>query len=180
MSKIQDKKEVWLAAMADYMLEHGISGSSLRPLAKAAGTSDRMLIYHFESKEKLINEILKHLFGRLADDMTNMLPTKKADTRLQCIRDILDALKVVGYKRYMRIWLEIIGYSTQQQNSYTDISHQLVDDILAWISVYVPGSEPDPERTAKAILVLIEGENVLSSIGREDIAIDGIEFLIDT
>jgi len=180
MNKTQNKKQIWLTAMADYVLEHGLSASSLRPLAKAAGTSDRMLIYHFKSKDNLINEILKNLFGRLADELSQILPAKKASTRLQCVRDILAALKAVHYKRYMRVWLELISYSTHQQNAYAAIGHQLVDDILIWISDYVPDSEPDPQRIAKAILVLLEGENVLHSVGREDVAIDGIEFLLES
>ena len=40
-----------LAAAADYVLEHGLAGVSLRPLASALGTSTRMLLYDFASKE---------------------------------------------------------------------------------------------------------------------------------
>ncbi|GAA1675004.1 TetR/AcrR family transcriptional regulator [Fodinicola feengrottensis] len=41
-----------------YVLDQGLVGLSLRPLAAALGTSDRMLIYHFGSKENLIAEVL--------------------------------------------------------------------------------------------------------------------------
>ena len=41
----------------DYVLEHGIAGLSLRPLAAALGTSDRMLLYHFGSKDALVAEV---------------------------------------------------------------------------------------------------------------------------
>jgi len=50
--------------------------------------------------------------------------------------------------------------------------------MLTWISSYVPSSEANPERTAKAILMLLEGENALNTLGHEDIAIDEIEFLL--
>lgn len=49
-----------LAALAtDYALEHGLIGLSLRPLATAIGTSDRMLLYHFADKDDLVATILR-------------------------------------------------------------------------------------------------------------------------
>lgn len=41
------------------MLEHGLIGLSLRPLAAALGTSDRMLIYHFGSKDELVVDVMR-------------------------------------------------------------------------------------------------------------------------
>ena len=40
------------------MLAEGLIGLSLRPLAKAVGTSDRMLIYHFGSRAGLVAAII--------------------------------------------------------------------------------------------------------------------------
>ena len=40
------------------MLEHGLAGLSLRPLAAATGTSPRVLLYLFGSKEQLVRELL--------------------------------------------------------------------------------------------------------------------------
>ena len=55
----------------DYVLEHGIAGLSLRPLAAALGTSDRMLVYHFTGKDSLVAEVIERSndrsLGVLAD-----------------------------------------------------------------------------------------------------------------
>jgi len=48
------KREVLLAGALQYVLAHGIEDLSLRPLAAALGTSARMLVYHFGSREGLI------------------------------------------------------------------------------------------------------------------------------
>jgi AcrR family transcriptional regulator len=53
-----------LARAADYVLARGLAGLSLRPLAKALGTSTRMLLYDFGSKEQLIHEILAEIRRR--------------------------------------------------------------------------------------------------------------------
>ena len=41
------RREELAEAATDYAIEHGLIGLSLRPLAVALGTSDRMLLYHF-------------------------------------------------------------------------------------------------------------------------------------
>lgn len=43
----------------DYVLSHGLIGLSLRPLAADLGTSDRMLLYHFASKDELVATVLR-------------------------------------------------------------------------------------------------------------------------
>jgi AcrR family transcriptional regulator len=44
--------------LLEYSAAHGLSGMSLRPLAAAIGSSPRMLLYFFGSKEGLIREVL--------------------------------------------------------------------------------------------------------------------------
>jgi AcrR family transcriptional regulator len=53
------RREELAEAATDHVLEHGIIGLSLRPLAAALGTSDRMLLYHFEGKDDLIATVLQ-------------------------------------------------------------------------------------------------------------------------
>jgi AcrR family transcriptional regulator len=55
-----------LVRAADYVLERGLAGLSLRPLAKALGTSPRMLLYDFDSKDGLIHEVLAEIRRREA------------------------------------------------------------------------------------------------------------------
>src|ERR1700722_7774655 len=45
-------------AIVRYLIKHGLTGLSLRPLAKALGCTPRVLLYHFGSKEKMVIEVL--------------------------------------------------------------------------------------------------------------------------
>ncbi|WP_416965747.1 TetR/AcrR family transcriptional regulator, partial [Streptomyces sp. Agncl-13] len=47
-----------LDACYAYLLEHGLTGLSLRPLAAATGTSPRVLLYLFGSKDELLRQLL--------------------------------------------------------------------------------------------------------------------------
>lgn len=67
-----DRRARTLAKAADYVLEHGLEGLSLRPLASALGTSTRMLLYDFESKERLVDEVLAEIRRRLAELLADL------------------------------------------------------------------------------------------------------------
>ena len=54
---VTDRRDELVAAATVWVLEHGLSGLSLRPLAKALGTSDRMLMYYFGSRDGLVAAI---------------------------------------------------------------------------------------------------------------------------
>jgi AcrR family transcriptional regulator len=60
-----------LTASVEYAAEHGISDLSLRSLAAGLGTSHRMLIHHFGSKEGLlaavVTEVERHQREALVD-----------------------------------------------------------------------------------------------------------------
>ena len=57
------RRDELLRATVQYILKHGVSDLSLRPLANAIGTRARLLIYHFGTREKLINAALDGVLG---------------------------------------------------------------------------------------------------------------------
>ncbi|GAA0939705.1 TetR/AcrR family transcriptional regulator [Pseudonocardia zijingensis] len=54
----EPERDRLLRLIADYVLEHGIAGMTLRGLGGAIGTNNRMLLYYFGSKEQLIAQAL--------------------------------------------------------------------------------------------------------------------------
>lgn len=53
-----DRHEELLELATDHVLAHGLTGLTLRPLARAIGTSDRMLVYHFGDRDSLVTEVV--------------------------------------------------------------------------------------------------------------------------
>ena len=61
-----------LDTCTDYALEHGLP-DRLGPLAAAAGTSSRMLIYHFETRDGLLREVLGQARRRQVEAFTELI-----------------------------------------------------------------------------------------------------------
>lgn len=59
------RDELVVASLAE-LSHQGVTGMSLRPLARALGTSDRMLIHYFGTREALVSAVLAEAFDRLA------------------------------------------------------------------------------------------------------------------
>jgi AcrR family transcriptional regulator len=53
-----------LDAIVAYLVKRGIADLSLRPLAKAVGSSPRVLLYYFGSKEKMLAQAVRRLRER--------------------------------------------------------------------------------------------------------------------
>lgn len=65
MGKRDTKRAELAERLADHVLMHGLAGSSLRPLAEAAGLSDRMLVYYFTDKNGILETVCAVISRRL-------------------------------------------------------------------------------------------------------------------
>ncbi|MEO1658240.1 MAG: TetR/AcrR family transcriptional regulator [Pseudomonadota bacterium] len=70
-----DKRAAVLTPICAHLLNEGLDAANLRALAKAAGTSDRMLLYYFSNKDDLIGTALT----RLAEQLSALL-----DEQIHC------------------------------------------------------------------------------------------------
>ncbi len=64
MCFMSERREELIEKALDYFLEHGLAGLSLRPLAGKIGTSARLLVYHFGSKDGLITTVMDEVRTR--------------------------------------------------------------------------------------------------------------------
>ena len=163
-------KEAMVQAMVAHVLQHGIADASLRPLARAAGTSDRMLIYHFGSKQALITQILialGALFGQMLDAQ---VAASRASSRKACLDQLAAISRSAQMRPVMRVWMQILAAAAAGETAYVDVGGLIIGQLLDWIALHLPQSDPDPAAAAQTILVLIEGAVVLDLAGRSDVA----------
>ena len=58
------RREELAEGALDYALRRGVADLTLRPLAAALGTSDRMLLYHFDSRDDLVLAVIVRTVDR--------------------------------------------------------------------------------------------------------------------
>jgi AcrR family transcriptional regulator len=109
MARPKPDKSALLNAMAAHVLEHGLNTASLRPLAKSAGTSDRMLIYHFGSKDALVADLLDHLAAQMAQGLDAALPDARFESVGTGVATVVALMRQPAFAPYSRIWLDIVS-----------------------------------------------------------------------
>jgi AcrR family transcriptional regulator len=118
-------------AATDYVLEHGLIGLSLRPLAAAIGTSDRMLLYHFEGKDDLIASVISASTDRSVD----LLRQHPASPDVgQAVLDIWAAMKSPPLDRCSRLYAEAAALGLLGREPYVTVVR---DANERWVSALV-------------------------------------------
>jgi AcrR family transcriptional regulator len=67
------RKTELLDAALRYLIEHGVANASLRPMAAELGTSARILMFHFKSKEGLLQDVMQELNLRLQRSLERLI-----------------------------------------------------------------------------------------------------------
>ena len=162
-----DRRGAMLDRLADHVLANGLAASSLRPLGRAAGTSDRMLLYYFADKTALMAAVIE----RIADRMTALLAarTHPAPLPLRQLRPLLVGIVLApDLWPYMALWLEIASLSARGDALYRGIGERIGRGFLAWGRAQLASDGANAETDAAALLVAIEGSVLLASIGMGD------------
>lgn len=162
----EDKRALILDKLADHVLAHGLSASSLRPLAKAAGTSDRMLLYYFTDKSELVATVLQHIAHRMVTLMEGaaapeLLPYDALLARLSV------ALSDPGFAPYMRVFLEVASGAANGDPTLAQIGESIGRGFLDWGKAQLKSDTPDID--AARLMVTLEGTVFLRAIGMGDV-----------
>lgn len=163
-------RETLLPQLAAYVLAHGFSDASLRPMAKAAGTSDRMLLYHFGSKQKLMDELLAYLADIYAKALEAAFPSGRSETLRICIDQVMAATRSAEFQPFIRLWWQAVAGGASGEADWIDSSGRIMGTMLDWLETHLPAGLPDPKGTAHHMLAVIEGASMLDAVGRSDIA----------
>jgi AcrR family transcriptional regulator len=169
MNKMDARRDMWLEKLADHVLAHGLNAASLRPLAKAAGTSDRMLLYYFTDKADLISAILQKIAARLTLLMiqhgyTQQLPSDAL------LRRIAATFNNDIFAPYLRLFLQIASGAAQGDEICQHNGQILGRAYVAWVKAQlISNDEASHMREAAIIMQRIEGMVFLNAIGLSDV-----------
>ncbi len=132
------KTELLEAAYA-FALANGLADLSLRPLSAAIGTSPRVLLYLFGSKEGLIRALLARARQdelRMLDELRRQHP--QADLPSATL-EVWRWLSDPGHRNLLKVWIE--GYArslVEPDGPWRDFGRQTVGDWLDVLALYQP------------------------------------------
>jgi AcrR family transcriptional regulator len=123
-----DARGALLHAAVDYVARNGLSDLSLRQMAVALGTSHRMLIYHFGSKEQLLVAVVNEMERRqleqmVALDLDGLPPAKQ-------LRAMWRRLADRRMWPHERLFFEVYGQALQGRSHTTQLLDTIVDSWL--------------------------------------------------
>jgi AcrR family transcriptional regulator len=142
-----ERREELAQGATDYVLEHGLIGLSLRPLAAALGTSDRMLLYHFSDKDDLVATVLRISTDRSVAGIRAVGPS--ADVR-QAVLDLWAVVSAPEQARCQRLYVEAAALGVLGTEPYATGVAEANDDWLEALATHLLASGLTPALAMRA------------------------------
>jgi AcrR family transcriptional regulator len=137
-----------LRAAIEYVAAHGVADLSLRRLAAAIGTSHRMLIYHFGSKEDLFIAVIR----AVEEQQRQTLADFEVDASLsptEIMQRMWQHLSDPALWPNERLFFEMYGQALQGRASTADFLDDIVESWLEPIAA-LRREQGVPAQTARA------------------------------
>ena len=138
------RKRQLLDAAYDYVIEHGLTDLSLRPLAEAIGSSPRVLLFLFGSKDGLVQALLDRA---RADELALLADVETKGGLAEVGRRVWRWLAHPDHRQLLTLWAE--GYARSLVNPagpWTDFAQRTVQD---WLDILAAAQPARRRRTAR-------------------------------
>jgi AcrR family transcriptional regulator len=147
-----EKRAELLRAVVAYLERNGLAELSLSPLAEELGSSKRMLLYYFGSRERLLGQALaaarpdaQAMFGEVRD----------RDGLRSAAEALWRAITVGEQQAKVRMLLQLLSLSTTQPAAYGELAADAVEVMIRPIADAFTrlGHPPADARTRATLLV---------------------------
>jgi AcrR family transcriptional regulator len=126
------QKAALLTAFVDYILKNGMSDLSLRPAAVAMGTSPRMLLYYFGSKEALLVAAIAQAREREIEMFAREVRNWGEASPAQIFRRIWAWYAAERRAPYQRFFFEVYGIALQNPKMFREFLRTVGSDFLSF------------------------------------------------
>jgi AcrR family transcriptional regulator len=141
-SRVSSARQLELLERAyTYLLEHGLAGLSLRPLAQAIGSSPRVLLFLFGSKEGLVQALLARARAAQLELLGQIVRKDAGDDFHAVVRAVWRWLAARQHRQLLGLWLETYAQSLlDPKGPAADFARKTVEDWLELLTVHQPAS----------------------------------------
>jgi AcrR family transcriptional regulator len=146
---MSERREELIPKALDYFLEHGVAGLSLRPLAGEIGTSARLLVYHFGSKEGLIQAVMDEARTRTQRSFASTLARSSRGGAKGVMGAFWGWIIRPANARLLRLLFEVHVLALQNPRVY---ARYLEASSSSWLELIERSLPPSKERRVVATL----------------------------
>lgn len=143
MSKADSKKQQVIECIAGHLLAEGLNKTGLRLLGNVAGTSDRMLIYYFGSKDVLLDEVLGAIAANVTGQLDHFLGDDPRPAEL-LLAQLTALMTNEAFSPAIKLWFELVGLAARGEEPYQANAKILANNWIAWIAAHLDDAEQDP------------------------------------
>ena len=122
-------KQRLLGAVMEHFVADGLADQSLRSIAEAVGTSHRMLLYHFGSKDGLLLEVVREVEAR-TEDLFEAIGEASGERVDEIIRRTWAYVANPAVAGFERLFFALYGRALQGDESALPL---LTDDVEHWL-----------------------------------------------
>ena len=161
-----DRRAELLNQIVEALLVGGAGDLSLRPLAEQVGTSARLLIYHFGSKERLVADALVEVRRRIAAALSALATRTQPDSLRALLMMFWDWAAEAGNQRYFRLLFEVDGLALYDRIRFSPADREANNAVwTAMIGRATAGLPRDGEAlSAHATLILCAVSGLLQQL----------------
>jgi|SRR5579872_2339132 len=150
-----------LDAAITFVAAHGLQDRSLREIAAAIGTSHRMLIYHFGSKEGLMKAIVEEVEGQQHQFMARLMVEPALPPR-EAALVMWQHLTDPALANNIRLFFELYGQALQGRAGTEGFLDDIIESWLGPLTEYeVARGVPPAQARADARLGLAISRGLL-------------------
>ena len=157
-------KEKLLEAVVKVALAGGIADKSLRAIAEAAGTSHRMLIHHFGSREELLVQVIRAVEARQRSALSE-LSAESGEVTGDMTNQFWRHLRSPELAPQERLFFEVYGQALQGRRWATPMLEGVVEDWVGPVAAMLEAHGANPEMArAVARLYVAVGRGLLLDV----------------
>ncbi len=139
-------REDMLGAALEVTGRVGFASLTFGRVAKALGTSDRMVVYYFPTKAELINAVAARM-GLALQSLLNQAFGVEPQSAHDLMRRAWPILASPDADPVFAAYLEIIGLAAAGQEPYRTLAPSLIEAWLEWLAPRI-AVDPDQQQTA--------------------------------
>lgn len=145
------RRAALLAACTDELLRHGLPGLTLAKMATAAGTSSRMLLYHFNTRDQLVLQALKEARRRQQQVFGELLAPRPGIPYATVLTEAWDGITAPELRPYLRLFGQLHDLPPDQ-TPWTEFRVQSITD---WLPTIEAGLRADGHADAAALATAV-------------------------